>query len=113
MSTKLLQGRSYCSGFWTSLSNISRFFTYSIGFYFNDRLIDTVSSNEYCRCVELDKFIVPQITNDKNFLSDTSNWSLFSKVYTPSLDNQQYFIIGNFTSIDSTEIMDRFPNKPP
>lgn len=88
LNNQLEANRQYCVKWYSSLGNVSRFGTNSIGAYFsNDTIFQTGNQYDYIN-------VNPQI-EDQGINVDTANWSLFYQTFLAQGD-EQFMTIGNF-----------------
>lgn len=93
LRANLKSGKTYCVSFYVNLMNRSSYAISSIGAYFGDASIDTIS---YCT-IPL-TYLIPQIQNSVgNYLSDTLNWMQVKGFYTAT-GAEKYLLLGNFNN---------------
>jgi hypothetical protein len=94
-SYNLIINRTYCIKFFVNLSNHSTASINTIGAYFDDGSILTLTSHRIAFADSLQTLISPQFFNATNLLDDTLNWMLVEGSFTAS-GSENYLTIGNF-----------------
>ncbi len=93
LKSNLIAGKTYCVKFYVNISNPSTYGISSIGAYFGDNSLDTIT--QVTRPLT---YITPQIENPAtNIITDTLGWSLITGTFVAT-GIEKHCVIGNFKS---------------
>jgi hypothetical protein len=92
----LSAGHTYCFSMYVNLTNQSTHAIKEIGVFFADSTTDSINE-----CTIPLTFLMPQITNTTNTITDTLNWVLIRGLYS-AYGNEKYLMLGNFNSDANT-----------
>jgi predicted secreted protein len=95
LSAPLVANKTYQFQMYLNLANVSQYATDDFQVYFSPTKITGISGTAPLS-------FVPQISNaNNNYITDTTNWVLFSAPYTAA-GGEMFFLIGNFKTDAAT-----------
>jgi len=97
LTQPLQSGRVYCLSFYVSMADRCTYAIKNIGALFLNSLPTSLTNGFEINAT-------PQIENQVNVISDTTNWSQIQGCFTAN-GGEQYMIIGNFTTNFNTDTL--------
>ena len=94
-SNNLISNHNYCIKIYVNLSNHSTARINTIGAYFDNGSVLTLSSHRIAYYDSMQTLITPQFYNRTSILDDTLNWMLLEGRFTAT-GNETYITLGNF-----------------
>lgn len=97
LKANLIAGKTYCVKFYANISNPASYGLSSMGAYFGDNSLDTITIPTQALT-----YITPQVENPlTNMVTDTMGWTLITGTFVAN-GTEKHCVIGNFKSDANT-----------